>query len=62
MTSAMTPIVSNGRCVGFLLRRGREGIEAFDADERSLGIFNDPISAANAVQRSAVSALRSEGK
>jgi hypothetical protein len=31
----------NGRCLGFLLRRGPQGVEVFDRDERSLGFFTD---------------------
>ena len=32
--------VYDGRtCLGFLLPRGKQGVEALDADERSLGIF-----------------------
>jgi hypothetical protein len=40
----------NGRdCIGFLLSRGRSGVEAFDANERSIGIFADAKTAAEAV-------------
>jgi hypothetical protein len=35
-----------------LVKRGREGVEAFDRDERSLGIFADPIAAAAAIEKS----------
>ena len=35
--------------IGFLLPHGREGVEAFDADTRSLGLFSDQRSAAVAV-------------
>jgi hypothetical protein len=51
--SALVPIISGKRCIGFLPRRGREGVEAFDADERSLGCFPDPITAAAAVEAAA---------
>ena len=37
-------------CIGFLFSRGKSGIEAFDADEHSLGIFPNQRSAANAIQ------------
>jgi hypothetical protein len=40
--SERTPILSiyNGHhCLGFVLARGQVGFEAFDRDERSLGIF-----------------------
>jgi hypothetical protein len=36
-------------CIGFLLLRGKIGIEAFDADTRSLGLFSDQRSAAAAI-------------
>ena len=42
--------VCSGRdCIGFLLSRGRSGVEAFDANERSIGIFGDAKTAADAV-------------
>ena len=37
------------RCIGFLMLRGPQGVETFDADERSLGIFSDQKTAAAAV-------------
>jgi hypothetical protein len=42
------------RCLGHLLPRGRMGVEAFDADDRSLGIFPDQKSAADAVSEAAI--------
>jgi hypothetical protein len=36
-------------CLGFLLPRGKTGVEAFDADDRSLGTFPDLKSAADAI-------------
>jgi hypothetical protein len=36
-----------------LLSRGKQGIEAFDADHRSLGLFVDALAAANAVSEAA---------
>jgi hypothetical protein len=50
--SRMTPIIAGQTCIGFLLTRGREGIEAFDRNERSLGLFPGPIEAAAAVEQS----------
>jgi hypothetical protein len=37
------------RCIGHLLLRGKLGVEAFDADNRSLGIYPDMKLAADAV-------------
>ena len=37
-----TPLISvmhDGRCLGFLLRRGRQGIEAFTRETQSIGCF-----------------------
>jgi hypothetical protein len=51
-----TPLLAvyNGRtCCGFLLKRGRDGVEAFDSDERSLGIFPDEHQAAAALEAEA---------
>lgn len=38
-------------CIGFLLPRGRQGVEAFDCNTRSLGLYPDLKSAADAVSR-----------
>jgi hypothetical protein len=29
----------NARCVGFIMSRGKDGYEAFSANDRSLGVF-----------------------
>jgi hypothetical protein len=42
-------------CLGFLLPRGKTGVQAFDADDRSLGTFPDQKSAADAVSARAAS-------
>jgi hypothetical protein len=36
-------------CIGHVISRGRAGLEAFDADDQSLGTFATEQSAANAV-------------
>jgi hypothetical protein len=42
--------VYDGRtCIGFLLSRGKLGVEAFDRHDRSLGIFPNMKAAAGAV-------------
>ena len=48
---SMVSVFAGQRCVGFLLRRGRQGIEALDSDGRSLGLYGSPIEAAAAVER-----------
>jgi hypothetical protein len=45
----MRVVYAGNTCIGFLLERGRRGVEAFDADERSLGIFPSHHEAAEAV-------------
>ena len=41
-TTPATPLISvmhDGRCLGFLLRRGRQGIEVFTRETQSIGCF-----------------------
>lgn len=38
-SSPMKAVIAGERCIGHLLKRGREGVEAFDADTKSLGTF-----------------------
>jgi hypothetical protein len=46
--------VSDGReAIGFILARGKLGHEAFDREQRSLGLFKTAPEAANAVFRAA---------
>jgi hypothetical protein len=35
----LVPIMHNGRCIGFMLRRGRQGIEVFTREMQSRGCF-----------------------
>jgi len=46
-------VYDGSRCVGFLIQRGKLGVEAFDGDERSLGIFETAERAAAAVRAAA---------
>ena len=46
----MAYVADGGKCVGFVLRRGRTGYEAFDADEKSLGLFASESDAAEVVE------------
>jgi hypothetical protein len=45
----MLTVYDGQRCVGFILRRGKLGYEAFTADDRSVGIFRTQHEAANAL-------------
>jgi hypothetical protein len=41
------------RCCGHLVSRGRDGVEAFDINDRSIGIFASQSEAAAAIWRRA---------
>jgi len=47
--SYFAPVVIGARCFGHLLARGLNGVEAFDAADRSLGIFATPGQAVDAL-------------
>jgi hypothetical protein len=44
-------VFSGQTCVGFVLTRGRAGFEAFDRDERTIGMFDSVRAAADAITR-----------
>jgi hypothetical protein len=49
-TATPMSYVTDGReAIGFVLARGRAGHEAFDREQRSLGLFKTAAAAANAV-------------
>jgi hypothetical protein len=45
----MSPVIYAGRCRGFLLRRGAAGVEAFTADQASIGTYADEAAAVAAI-------------
>jgi hypothetical protein len=47
-------VYSGRRCIGFLLDRGKSGIEAFNMNTKSIGVFPDQKSAADAVSAAAL--------
>jgi hypothetical protein len=49
MSGSMSWVDAAGRCVGFLIYRGKLGYEAFDGDEKSLGLFPSQDEAAAAI-------------
>ncbi len=51
--STLVPVLDANRCIGHLLRRGPAGVEAFDAGERSIGVFQNDHDAAAAIWRRA---------
>ena len=49
-TTVLAPVLGeDGKCIGFVLARGHTGFEAFDRDDKSIGIFPSQPQAANAV-------------
>src|SRR5262249_41329383 len=56
----LVPVMDNDVCVGSLINLGWFGIEAFDRDEKSLGVFPDMLGAATAVRSVASASLRIE--
>jgi hypothetical protein len=55
-TPRLVPVMNGGACDGFLINRGPRGVEAFDAAEKSLGVFSDAPGAVAVVRKSAVPA------
>jgi hypothetical protein len=47
--TAMSPIMRGDVCCGFLLRRGRGGVEGYDANAAPIGIFETEERAARGV-------------
>jgi hypothetical protein len=48
------PAIYDGReCIGHLYLRGKLGVEAYDSDDRSLGVYPNQNAAANAVSLAA---------
>jgi hypothetical protein len=47
-------VYSGRQVLGFILNRGPASVEAFTADERSIGVFPDQKSAADAVSAAAL--------
>jgi hypothetical protein len=44
--TALLAVYDGRNCVGHLLHRGKSGVEAFDADDNSLGLFPTQAEAA----------------
>jgi hypothetical protein len=47
--SAISYVTDGRKAIGFVLKRGPRGFEAFTRDEQSLGLFKTAPEAANAV-------------
>ena len=50
-TAPMSYVYDGRECRGFVLARGRLGFEAFDSEERSLGVYGTQREAAAAIMR-----------
>jgi len=48
-STPMLSVYDNKRCIGFLINRGKLGVEAFDSEQRSIGIFTSQKEAADAI-------------
>ena len=48
-TLSWIAVYSGRECRGHILSRGRTGVEAFDADDKSLGVFPNQAAAINAI-------------
>ncbi len=51
MTAPIAYVYDGRQCCGFILARGKLGFEAFDRNERSLGLFPTQREAAAALMR-----------
>jgi hypothetical protein len=56
-TSPLLSVYDGQCCIGFVFTRGKQGFEAFTADQRSLGTFLSQRDAAVAVMRKAAAAI-----
>jgi hypothetical protein len=51
--TSMLAVFDGQTCIGHLLLRGKVGIEAFNADTKSLGVFRDHRAAADIIAKAA---------
>jgi hypothetical protein len=52
-TTGMISVYSGRECLGHVLTRGKSGFQAFDVDDRSLGMFRTRSEAVDAVTEAA---------
>jgi hypothetical protein len=48
--STWAAIYDGQRCIGHIFHRGKNGWEAFNADDETIGFFKSPAEAANALE------------
>jgi hypothetical protein len=58
--TVMSPIMAGDGCVGFILGRGISGVEAFNSEAQSLGLFESSEAAAQAVLEAVANATERE--
>jgi hypothetical protein len=58
--TTMAPVMRGNDCVGFLLKRGPGGVEAYDREAQSIGTFASEAFAARAVLDAAQDNLRDQ--
>jgi hypothetical protein len=46
---SLLTVYDGQRCLGYVLKRGPAGVEAFDVNDQSLGVFRDVPAAKNAI-------------
>jgi hypothetical protein len=51
--TAMSTVYVGQYCLGFILARGKTGFEAFDRNEKSIGLFPTQRAAADAITEQA---------
>jgi hypothetical protein len=56
---AIVPVLAGQRCIAHVLRRGREGYEAFDVADISVGVVKSQAEAADALL-TAINSRRAE--
>jgi len=63
-SSPMVSVCDGRDCIGWVFNRSSAGFEAFDRDQKSLGIFRTQREAATAIMREAAAAIPAivEGK
>jgi hypothetical protein len=50
ITSLISVMIDN-KCIGYLIKRGKTGFEAFNSDDKSLGMFAEEHDAVAAVMK-----------
>jgi hypothetical protein len=49
--TSLVNVFTNERCIGYLIKRGKTGFEAFDAGDKPLGVFAEEQDAVAAVMK-----------